>query len=280
MIEFAPYLTVALIYLWVAAGFWLGAKKQNSSQTSVANRLIDKGKRLRWHTAIIAIGLLLHGGLLYASLFSNGLNLGFANALSAIFWLTVLIYWLTDLKHHLHSLQAFVLPPAAFFVLLQKLMPETHFLPYADQPLFKAHLIVAMLAYSLFIFAALHALLMMVAERSLHRKPTLLQLPDFPPLLTMETLLFRVIGLGFILLTFTLITGVMFSELIFGQPVKFNHKNIFTILSWVTFGSLLLGRYIYGWRGRKAIRWTLSGSVFLLLAYAGSKFVWEILLHR
>lgn len=268
MIEFVPYFITALIYTLVAADFWRGAKASTS------------GKSLRWHSALIAVGLVLHGWLLYGSLFSAGLNLGFSNALSAIFWLTVLIYWLTDLKHHLHSLQAFVLPPAAFFVLLQAFMPETHLLPYADQPIFKAHLVIAMLAYSLFTFAALHALLMAVAERNLHQKPTLIKLPDFPPLMTMETLLFRVITVGFVLLTLTLISGVMFSELLFHQAMKLNHKNIFTMLSWLIFGGLLLGRFIYGWRGRTAIRWTLSGFVLLLLAYAGSKFVLEILLHR
>jgi ABC-type uncharacterized transport system permease subunit len=153
-------------------------------------------------------------------------------------------------------------------------------LPYADQPMFLAHLIIAMLAYSLFTFAAMHALLMAVAERNLHQKPTLFKLPDFPPLMTMETLLFRVIALGFILLTLTLVSGMMFSEELFHQPLKFNHKNLFTILSWVIFGGLLLGRAAYGWRGRTAIRWTLTGFVLLLLAYAGSKFVLEILLHR
>ena len=268
MIEFLPYLITALIYTLVAADFWRNA-------TTPAT-----GKSLRWHSAMIAIGLALHGWLLYRSLFTTGFNLGFANALSAIFWLTVLIYWLTDLKHHLHSLQAFVLPPAAFFVLLQKLMPESHLLPYADQPLFKAHLVIAMLAYSLFTFAALHAMLMAVAERNLHQKPSLLKLPDFPPLMTMETLLFRVITMGFILLTLTLVSGILFSEELFNQPLKFNHKNLFTILSWLVFGSLLLGRYKYGWRGRTAIRWTLSGFVLLVLAYVGSKFVLEILLHR
>jgi ABC-type uncharacterized transport system permease subunit len=268
MLEIFPYLLVAFIYILVAADFWRGTKAPTSS------------KILRWHSVAIAIGLVLHGWLLYHSLFDIGLNLGFANALSAILWLTVLIYWLTDLKHHLHSLQAFVLPPAAFFVILQKLMPETHLLPYADQPLFKAHLIIAMLAYSLFTFAALHALLMAAAERNLHHKPSLITLPDFPPLLTMETLLFRVISVGFVLLTLTLISGILFSEQIFGQPLKFNHKNVFTIISWLVFGGLLLGRFQYGWRGRTAVRWTLSGFVLLLLAYAGSKFVLEVLLHR
>jgi ABC-type uncharacterized transport system permease subunit len=268
MIEFSPYLITALIYMLVAADYWRGTKTSAS------------GSSLRWHSAMIAVGLVLHGWLLYGSLFSAGLNLGFSNALSAIFWLTVLIYWLTDLKHHLHSLQAFVLPPAAFFVLLQKLLPESHLLPYADQPIFMAHLVIAMLAYSLFTFAALHALLMAAAERNLHQKPALIRLPDFPPLMVMETLLFRVITIGFVLLTCTLISGILFSEQLFHQPMKFNHKNVFTILSWLIFGGLLLGRFIYGWRGRTAIRWTLTGFVLLFLAYVGSKFVLEILLHR
>jgi len=268
MRDFAPYLITALIYVLVAADFWRNASKPAS------------GKTLRRHAIMIAVGLVLHGWLLYQSLFSGGLNMSFANALSTILWLTVLIYWVTDFKHHLYSLQAFVLPPAAFFVLLQKFMPEAHVVPYADQPLFMAHLIIAIVAYSLFTFAALHALLMMMAERKLHQKSSLLKLPDFPPLMTMETLLFRVITIGFILLTLTLASGILFSEQLFHQALKFNHKNVFAILSWLIFAGLLSGRHVYGWRGRTATRWTLSGFVILLLAYAGSKFVLEILLHQ
>lgn len=268
-----PYLAVALIYAAVASDFWRGIRKETSiSSTSDV--------RLRWHSAFIAIGLILHGWILYNTLFSGGLNLSFANALSAILWLTVGIYWVADLSHRLYSLQAFVLPPAAFFVLLQMLMPQTHLLPYADKPLFMAHLIIAMLAYSLFTFATLHALLMAAAERNLHQKSSFIKLPDFPPIITMETLLFRVIGLGFVLLTFTLISGMLFSEQIFHQALKFNHKNLFAVLSWMIFGGLLLGRLVYGWRGRTAIRWTLTGFILLLLAYIGSKFVLEVLLHR
>ncbi|MCB5185154.1 cytochrome c biogenesis protein CcsA [Methylobacillus gramineus] len=269
MIEFLPFIT-AFIYLFVAANYWRNPKTTAKSVHQSSN----------WQSGLIAVGLALHAILLYTSLFQHALNLSFTNALSTILWLTVLIYWLTNFRHHLHSLQAFVLPPAAFFVLLQRLMPETHVVPYAEQPLFVAHMIIAMLAYSLLTFAALHALLMTAAERKLHQKSTWISLPDFPPLMTMETLLFRIITLGFILLTLTLISGMMFSELLFDHPLRMTHKNIFTILSWLIFGGLLLGRRIYGWRGRTAIRWTLTGFVVLLLAYAGSKFVLEVLLHR
>jgi ABC-type uncharacterized transport system permease subunit len=101
---------------------------------------------------------------------------------------------------------------------------------------------------------------------------------SLPPLLTLERLLFRVIGAAFFFLTLTLLTGFVFSETLFGRALRFDHKTVFAILSWATFGLLLGGRALYGWRGRTALRWTLTGFVMLLLAYVGSRFVLEVLL--
>jgi len=83
-----------------------------------------------------------------------------------------------------------------------------------------------------------------------------------------------------VLLTLTLISGVVFSEQIFGRAWQFNHKILFGFISWVVFGVLLAGHRFYGWRGRTAVKWTMSGFGFLLLAYIGSKFVLEVILHR
>jgi ABC-type uncharacterized transport system permease subunit len=219
--------------------------------------------------------------LLYQSLFGTGsLNLGLTNAVSAIFWLTALIYQITNLRHQLQSLQAFVLPIAALCVLLQWALPEQHILTYSSEPLFKLHLTIAFAAYSLFTFAALHAVLMTAAERTLHRKPSMLNIPSFPPLMAMEKLLFQMITLGFVLLTLTLLSGIAFSEQLFHRPFVFNHKTVFTIISWFIFATLLYGHHRHGWRGKVAIRWTLSGFVVLFLAYVGSKFVLEFILHR
>jgi len=267
MPELLMHSLVAILYLAVAAQHWRG-----SSPTALINVFLR---------VALPIALLLHGWLLYQSLFGLGaLNLGLPNALSALFWLTALIYWLVSLRHQLHSLQAFALPFAALGVVIQRLWPETHVLPYADQPLFKVHLTIAFLAYSLLTVAALHALLMAVAERTLHRKSSLIKLPSFPPLIAMERLLFQIITLGFSLLTLTLVSGVAFSEQLFHRAFTFNHKTVFTIISWMIFAALLAGRHFHGWRGRTAVRWTLSGFGVLLLAYVGSKFVLEILLGR
>ena len=267
------YLAVALIYLTVGFDFWRTAIPLLAEQK-------NRARSTKLQSTLIALALLLHGSLLYIGVFSQGLNLGFYNALSLIFWLTVLIYWLANIQHQLHSLQALVLPPAALFAILPAFVQQNHYVAEASSSLFVVHIVIAILAYSLFTFAALHALLMLVAERHLHKKSSFIQLPDFPPLMVMENLLFKVIGLGFVLLTITLISGMLFSEQIFGKPMQFSHKTVFSVASWFIYASLLVGRTAYGWRGRKAIHWVLAGFVLLLLAYIGSKFVLEIVLHR
>lgn len=268
-----PYLVVVFIYLAVAFDFWRIAKLSSTSDEQVYS--------LKLHSAMIALGLVLHGGLLYKDIFAVGsFNFGLFYAISAILWLTALIYWLANLKHKIDILQCFVLPPAALFVLLSALSIHDYIAPYAEASWFMAHVAIAVLAYSLFTFAAMHALLMAIAERSLHNKPTLIKLPDFPPLMVMESLLFKVIALGFILLTLTVASGMLFSEQIFGKPLQFTHKVIFSIASWFIYAWLLFGRYRYGWRGLKAIRWTLSGFGLLVLSYIGTRVVLELFLHR
>jgi len=268
MHKLIPYIAVVFIYLAVATDFWRCAKTPASS------------RYLKLHMSMIVLALIIHGWLLFQVIFDHGFNLGLFNVLSAISWLTVLIYWVTDLKHQLTNLQAFVLPPAATFALLPAFHVTDHILPAAESGLFLAHIGIAILAYSLFTFATLHALLMAIAERNLHNKSTLIKLPSFPPLMVMETLLFRIISLGFVLLSITLLSGLFFSEQIFDKPLQFNHKTIFSIASWFIYGGLLFGRYQYGWRGIKAIRWTLTGFVLLLMAYVGSTFVLQIVLNR
>jgi len=96
----------------------------------------------------------------------------------------------------------------------------------------------------------------------------------------MERILFRIIALGFILLTLTLVIGMLFSEELFGKPLQVTHKIVFGILAWCIFAALLAGRFVYRWRGRLALRWTIAGVAALALAYIGSKFVLEVILHR
>ncbi|NLJ63301.1 MAG: cytochrome c biogenesis protein CcsA, partial [Alcaligenaceae bacterium] len=105
-------------------------------------------------------------------------------------------------------------------------------------------------------------------------------LDSMPPLMVQEDLLFRLIRIAFFVLTLTVITGMVVSLRLANQLIPLDHKTLFTLLSWVTFGGLLIGRQLRGWRGRIALRWTLVGFSFLLLAYTGSRFVLDVILQR
>jgi len=228
---------------------------------------------------LLSLVLLLHGGLVYESLLGQGvITLGFGNSLSAIAWLTAVIYWTTNPHTSLVRIQAWVTVFAAVAVLLPLLFPNAHAIPNSDALALRAHLVVSLLAYSLFAIAALHAVLMTTLEKKLHRGAALQE--GAPPLLTLEAVLFRTVTIGFVSLTLTVFSGAIFSEELFGKPLQFTHKIVFAMLSWVVFGGLLLGRHFRGWRGRMALYWTLTGFALLLLAYVGTQFVLEVLLHR
>jgi ABC-type uncharacterized transport system permease subunit len=98
--------------------------------------------------------------------------------------------------------------------------------------------------------------------------------------MALERLLFHLITAGFVFLSLTVLTGIVFSEAAFGRPFSLDHKTVFTLLSWSLFATLLVGRRLHGWRGRTALRLTLGGFTLLMLAYAGSRFVLEVVLGR
>lgn len=274
MANVAFYLITSLMYAALAAYFWRTlwlVPAEGAPRTRAASL----------ERVIVLAPLIVHAALIYVSVFAGaGVRLGVANAVSIIVWLTVLIYWLGNLFYDIEGLQGMVMPVAAIGAFLPVLFPEVRALPNTELATFKVHLLISMLAYSLFTIAALHVLLMALIERRLHGAHLPLALQKLPPLLTMETLLFRIIAAGFVLLTLTLATGLVFSEEVFGKALRFEHKTVFGILSWLIFAALLGGRQFYGWRGRVAVRWTLAGFLVLVLAYIGSKFVLEVILGR
>lgn len=245
-------------------------------------------ERQRAISIVTAAGWLLHGATLWSEMLAPGsLRIGFAIVLSAAMWVSVAIYWLENRNFSLDSLRILILPFAALVVTLPLIFPGAVLSMEGRSPLFSWHIAIAILAYSSLTIAAFHAVLMALQESRLHMRPAgsgkgwlVSALDRLPALLTMEKLLFRMIAIGFGLLTLTVFSGIVFSEALFGMPLRWDHKSIFTLLSWVLFGILLAGRRWQGWRGKTALSFTLMGFMALLLAYVGSRFVLEVVLHR
>ncbi len=264
----------AALYAALAIHFWR-SRWQGPALARPTGGL-NRGERI----ALLA-ALVLHGVAIYDEIFAGGaMRFSFAIALSVMLWLAIMLYWVESFYARMDGLQVLGLPLAAVAVMLPVAFTDAHSLANADSTPFRLHFLMAMLAYSLFTLAALHALLMAVAEKGLHRGRISPLIAGLPPLLTMEALLFKLIHIAFALLTLTLVSGAVFSDVVFGKAISFNHKTLFATISWVIFAALLVGRHLYGWRGRIALRWTLAGFAALLLAYVGSRFVLEVLLGR
>lgn len=271
-----PNWTAAALYLLLAWRFWQSRWRGAALDAPIMG--LRLGERI-----VLALALIGHGVGLARALFPAGaesLHFGFAAALSMMVWLAIAFYWVESFYARMEGLQIIGLPLAAVCSLLPLWLPGQHVPAAAASMAFRLHFLLAMLAYSLFTLAALHALLMAAAERRLHRGRMSPLFAGLPPLLTMEALLFRLIAIAFALLTVTLISGVVFSEHIFGRALPITHKTVFALLSWFIFAALLFGRWRFGWRGRRALFWTLVGFAALLLAYVGSRFVLEVVLNR
>ena len=164
----------------------------------------------------------------------------------------------------------------ALAVWLALLFPG-HPLPITASAWLPLHLVLGIACYGLLAAAVVHAALMVRAERQMRRG---LEAHSGLPLLTLERLTFRFVAAGFALLTATLLAGVLFTEALYGRAWRWDHKAVFSMLSWITLAALLVGRWRFGWRGRSAVRMLYAGTLLLLLAYAGSRFVLEVVLGR
>ena len=221
---------------------------------------------------------LLHGVLLASGLLGDTPHFGFAPALSVTAWLVAAVYAVES--HFYPQLQTHWILSAlgAMVVLLAALFPGSPLHANAS-PWLPLHWALGIASYGLFAAAVVHAWLMSQAEGRIRHAAD----PHGGlPLLTMERLTFRFVGAGFLLLSGTLLVGVLFGTQLYGSAaaLHWNHKTSFSVLSWLTFAVLLVGRARFGWRGRRAVRVVYIGSGLLLLAYVGSRFVMEVILGK
>lgn len=242
---------------------------------AVSIKLNAHYRRLKWlYAATAPCAWLMHGSLLLVMYLENVLDFGFFNAASIYAWLTISIVLLLQLRYPLHSLGVVLFPTAGICALLSALYSMQAHNPAHGNMVLQLHILSSVFAYSLLLIAAIQAIILAIQDYRLHNHHTEGITQMLPPLKVIERLMFRIITIGFVLLTISGISGFMVVER------WLTHKNIFSIIAWGIFATLLFGRQQFGWRGRKAVRLTLSGTIFLILAYFGSRLVLELILNQ
>lgn len=226
----------------------------------------------------IALGAIVaHSDAIVRMMRSGPFSIGLLEAASMLAWTLAILACLIAIERRNRAIAAILLGIAGFGAAL-----TGHGHAYAEDAApgweLTAHILLSMAAAALLLAAAVTALVLVFLERRL-RARRLQDLPSvLPPLDALEKVMFRLIASGFALLTLALLTGFVFVTNLWAQHLQ--HKTILSCIAWVIFGVLLIGRTRYGWRGRAAVSWTLSGFGFLTLSYFGSKFVLEYLLGR
>lgn len=260
-------LLAATVLSYLAATVWLGLGVQRPEPAPARGWLLPAG-----------LAVALHATLHWLSWRQTGsTDLHFFAALSLVSLGMAALTTLAGMGGWMRALGVVVFPLAAVLALVYGLYGHVQ----QQEPLgwrLLLHAWLALLAYATLALAALLAVFSWAQERALRRREFHPWLRALPPLTALEALLFRSIGVGFVLLTATLLTGVLFVDNLLAQHLV--HKTVLSLLSWLVFGGLLLGRWLRGWRGSKAVRWTLTAMALLVLAFFGSKFVLELVLHR
>ncbi len=260
------------IIVYLITSIWIGISIFNLNESPFLTRKIPT-------LGLGACALLLHAFALYQNIMtSDGISLGFYSALSLISWVVALLVVLVSTVKPTENLTLIFLPAAALALLLDLLMPNTYILPTHLSIGLRLHILLSVIAYSLLTIAAVQSVILAFQEKQLHNKHPTRSMRLLPPMQTMEDLLVQLLAIGFFLLSLSLSSGLMFLHDIADQHLS--HKVVFSILAWMIFALVLWGRWAWGWRGKKLIRWTQGGFILLILAYFGSKLVLELILQK
>lgn len=237
-----------------------------------------RAMQVAWGLHAVALGVDVLGG-------GPGARFGFATAISATVWLVVGAHLLEQSTLPMTAPRRVLASLGVAAVALAAVFPGEH--RTAESPWAPLHWLLGIVSYGLMGAAVVHAWLLDRTEQRLrggHRtKGQAVKAPaatPFIPLLTLERLTFRFVDAGFVVLTLALALGAWFALQTSAGWRWGNHKTVLSLAGWATFALLVIGRHVWGWRGRRATRWVYVGAVLLLLAYVGSQFVYSVLLGR
>jgi len=209
---------------------------------------------------------------------NNGFNFSFFSTVSFVAMIVALLLLMAALRKPVEKLGVAVFPIAAVMLGLELGFDDKSQALSTHSWAMTSHILTSIIAFSLLNIAALQAALLAIQDQQLKSHPPRRFIQSLPSLQAMESLLFQMLAAGLFFLTLSLVSGFVFIDDLFAQHLV--HKTVLSILAWIIFSGLLIGRSRYGWRGKTAIQWTVCGFILLLLAYFGSKLVLKLILHR
>ena len=235
-------------------------------------------KNLTFASILGSVGVVVHLTFAYITCFiGTSLNFSTHSMLVLLSGILILVFLISSIAMPIRRLGVLVFPLTIISLLLTLILDQSSVSTLNSSPSLTGHILVSILAFSIITIATIQGLLYIYQERQLKKRAAPAMLMALPPLQTMEQLLFRLITIGFVFLTLTLLSGAIFSQSIFGHAFAFKHHTILAFLGWLVFATLLFKRFKYGLRGSQAIILTVIGFTLIQLGYFGTKLVSDII---
>jgi ABC-type transport system involved in cytochrome c biogenesis permease subunit len=131
------------------------------------------------------------------------------------------------------------------------------------------HVILASGGLSLLGVAGVAGVLFLAENRQLKAKRRGSLRRPLPSLEALDRVNVAALALGFPLLTFGVIAGIVWSEALTGRLWDGGPHATWTGIAWLIYLALVLARFGMGWRGREAAACAAAGFAFLLFAVVG-----------
>lgn len=265
-------LPIVVLASYLAGALWLGSSVHRAQDHAA------RGRRIAG-LALGAFAAVLHAGLLWNDLAHKpGLSLTISEAASLIGWpIGAMALALSWMRPRFAMIGAVLMVLAGLVAVGTVQGLQGNDLQQQNWQI-AAHIVLSVLAYALLTIAVAFAIALALLDRRLRTRKALGWMQALPSVEALDAGTFQALVAGFSILTLALFSGFIFVEDLFAQHLI--HKTVLSCLAWVVFAVLLFGRWRFGWRGRTAASWTVSGFALLALAYFGSKIVLEAILGR
>ncbi len=135
------------------------------------------------------------------------------------------------------------------------------------------HLLLAFLAFSVFVVSFVVGIAFILLEARIKSKQLGGIVRRLPPLEVLDSIHYKALGMGLLLLTASIIAGTILNKVVQGAFIIWDPKQLWVFFAWFLYALLLGMRIRSGWRGRQGILLSILGFVIVIMAFFGLQHV-------
>lgn len=266
-------MTIAEALFGITVIAYLGASMLYAWSLADTHRQISKvATGFAWvGLAAQAIGIILRGIAVGRVPLTN-----LYESLTFVAWALVAIYLVIERKQRITALGAFVSMVAFVATASTTILPKDinpALAPALQSKWSAIHVMSSLAAYASFVLAFAATLVYLIQENLLKSKRISAIQQRLPSLDAVDHLTYKMIALGFPMLTLGVVTGALWAQTAWGSYWNWDPKETWSLVTWLVYAAYLHMRIVRGWRGKWANRLLLIGFITVLATFFGVNYI-------